>query len=1030
MSTAASTLYVTIDASGSQAGANTVNAQLNSIVNQSIIVNNTLIQMGNTSQRTTDRMGSGFSSLSRYFRSFSKDLSSISGMIAAFQPVNMFRSYIDELIDVNREYSSFIAMMNVTTDDLGKSKDAYDYVKGAAMAYGVQIKGLMKGYSQLSAATKGLMSELDNKRLFESVAAVTTVMHSTPQTVERIYNSLIQMASKGKVSMEELRQQFGEHVPGALQIGANAMGMTIKDFIQQVTKGGMSASEFLTRLPDELFKRFGDAAEIASKSLNATLERLKTTVFDVFKDMSTNGAALGIGALFDAISTKIRDNTPAFVTFSEIVGNGFLRMAEFINNLKPEDVQSFADSVVNATKAFVDFVGMCVDAVNWLIEYGDEVKIVVELLLLFKLGIAGLVVPMMGVTTQLLAAGGATAAVGLGLGALTTVLGVLVAAAAGWQFGTYLSEKFEIVELAGQKFASVMVRSAAWIGERFDWLAAAIPYGLSKAFEESVNLINRFMTSVANLGVDAAKLLGFDVTEFKPIQLDFSSGYKREFDKVVADHAAATKRFDKIDEEMVADIKARHAKTAAELSKTTSVADQLGLSPERMFRIKERMLELQTGNTPYDPKSDPMNKGGNGKNKKGPASTLVQDTMDQVNQLKESYSSLSEKLKTAIEDDTLTINQAYEAQVSALKSYTETEKALIQDAIKTSKNPKEREDLNNKLFKIEEDYQQALTKLNRENIKERQKDQEAANKALIDAGISGLTKVQQYIAEWNQKEGKQAENAKSGGDIATYDKFIAARQETIRKMNEENKKAVDTFFATEDEKWLMDVTEKYEKVRKIIQDSGAYTIEQQAELIKKLDSQMEYMTPTINRIESVVTGSFGKMADALATFVRTGKADFGSLIQSMIADMVKLELQAGMSSIWKSMGGLSGIFGGAGDLFGGIESGGGIMDAFSSIGNALSGGAATVSGVASTTEYVSGMRALGGPVLAGRTYIVGENGPERFTPSSSGNITPSAPVSNTFNIHLPAGTPAETRRAAGAGARDALKAFNAAGRYN
>jgi hypothetical protein len=52
--------------------------------------------------------------------------------------------------------------------------------------------------------------------------------------------------------------------------------------------------------------------------------------------------------------------------------------------------------------------------------------------------------------------------------------------------------------------------------------------------------------------------------------------------------------------------------------------------------------------------------------------------------------------------------------------------------------------------------------------------------------------------------------------------------------------------------------------------------------------------------------------------------------------------------------------------------------------------------VVTMQEYVStpgvngtgGGRAAGGPVVAGTSYIVGERGPEMFTPTTSGNITP------------------------------------------
>lgn len=45
-----------------------------------------------------------------------------------------------------------------------------------------------------------------------------------------------------------------------------------------------------------------------------------------------------------------------------------------------------------------------------------------------------------------------------------------------------------------------------------------------------------------------------------------------------------------------------------------------------------------------------------------------------------------------------------------------------------------------------------------------------------------------------------------------------------------------------------------------------------------------------------------------------------------------------------------------------------------------------------------GARALGGPVAPGGSYLVGERGPELFTPSSSGNITPNNAMGGGANI--------------------------------
>ena len=59
-----------------------------------------------------------------------------------------------------------------------------------------------------------------------------------------------------------------------------------------------------------------------------------------------------------------------------------------------------------------------------------------------------------------------------------------------------------------------------------------------------------------------------------------------------------------------------------------------------------------------------------------------------------------------------------------------------------------------------------------------------------------------------------------------------------------------------------------------------------------------------------------------------------------------------------------------------------------------------------------GPRALGGPVAPGGSYLVGERGPELFTPSSSGNITPNGAMGgNTITVNVNGGDPDAVVRA-------------------
>jgi hypothetical protein len=59
-----------------------------------------------------------------------------------------------------------------------------------------------------------------------------------------------------------------------------------------------------------------------------------------------------------------------------------------------------------------------------------------------------------------------------------------------------------------------------------------------------------------------------------------------------------------------------------------------------------------------------------------------------------------------------------------------------------------------------------------------------------------------------------------------------------------------------------------------------------------------------------------------------------------------------------------------------------------------------------------GARALGGPVAGGSSYLVGERGPELFTPTSSGNITPNGAMGgNTITVNVNGGDPNSIVRA-------------------
>jgi phage-related minor tail protein len=109
------------------------------------------------------------------------------------------------------------------------------------------------------------------------------------------------------------------------------------------------------------------------------------------------------------------------------------------------------------------------------------------------------------------------------------------------------------------------------------------------------------------------------------------------------------------------------------------------------------------------------------------------------------------------------------------------------------------------------------------------------------------------------------------------------------------------------------------------------------------------VTDATATIESAVTKSFDAVARTIARAAASGKLSIDQLVDAILADFERVAIS---QFIVKPIEGL--VTSIAGDLFGDL----------------------------------GGMLASGGPVAAGATYLVGEQGPELFTPSTSGAISP------------------------------------------
>lgn len=128
-----------------------------------------------------------------------------------------------------------------------------------------------------------------------------------------------------------------------------------------------------------------------------------------------------------------------------------------------------------------------------------------------------------------------------------------------------------------------------------------------------------------------------------------------------------------------------------------------------------------------------------------------------------------------------------------------------------------------------------------------------------------------------------------------------------------------------------------------------------------------------------VTGAIQKVIEAVRWLADKSGALFGKF-----RDVIKAPAAAAASSL----GAIASVLGQIVNFMDGITGRvAGLISAISKIKSVVGSGLGAVGDAAS---WVAGKRALGGPVSAGRAYLVGERGPELFVPGATGTIVPNA----------------------------------------
>lgn len=280
----------------------------------------------------------------------------------------VFNSLLREL----DKLQGFIAIMSVTTKSNEAVAASFDFVRKTADRLGVQFDGISNNYAKLTAAIPEGTNRLDiAQRAFLGVAMAARTMHATNQDTGLMFYAITQIASKGIVSMEELRRQLGEKLPGVIQIAAKALNTVPEELEKAIRKGIVISEKFLPIFGDALIRTFAESSELAAQSVSAAINRLTNVWVDFVKNVLDSGSGQAIVGVFDALREKLSD--PYLISrFSDFIKTLADRFADMVRNLTSEDIRNGFDTFSRGVEFLITLMEKLVSIFTWIINNGAK----------------------------------------------------------------------------------------------------------------------------------------------------------------------------------------------------------------------------------------------------------------------------------------------------------------------------------------------------------------------------------------------------------------------------------------------------------------------------------------------------------------------------------------------------------------------------------------------------------------------------------------------------------------------------------
>ncbi|GAB3550169.1 tape measure protein [Spirosoma fluminis] len=194
------------------------------------------------------------------------------GLFTIDKALELVKQGLQTVSDFER-YNSALSAVSSSNIDFARSQS---FLLELSDDLGVSYSALISSYAHLKAATNGTNLEgAETERIFKAIVKAGAALKLTNEQVQGSLRAVTQMLSVGTVQSDELKNELGNHLPGALKLMASALKVSEGELMKMLETGQVMSRDALPKLATELEKTFGSKAQSNVNTMAGGFQRAK-----------------------------------------------------------------------------------------------------------------------------------------------------------------------------------------------------------------------------------------------------------------------------------------------------------------------------------------------------------------------------------------------------------------------------------------------------------------------------------------------------------------------------------------------------------------------------------------------------------------------------------------------------------------------------------------------------------------------------------------------------------------------------------